>query len=163
GFVKAINARDKGVQLFSKKTVESSVGTFDAANRFERMQVRDLLGELGIAQPRNPVLLVLAGQTLPSRRFLHEVARTDPAMARRLVVASGDAIAFNTVYRDRVVTWPIQDLPYHLVFFCHANPTDVDAGFKPQEGGLPGGRTLGDTSATGTEDVLLYRDIVNAL
>jgi hypothetical protein len=163
GFIDAIGDRDKNPAPFSTKTVESSVGSFHSANRWERMQVADFLSELDTIEPRDRRLLVLAGQSIPSRRFLGELARTAPALTRNLVVASGDAIAFNTIYRDRMVSWPIQDLPFPLVFFCHAAPTDIQAGFTPQKDGLAGAREVGDTGATGTEDVLLYVDLISAL
>src|SRR5207302_175475 len=76
-------------------------------------------------------LLVLTGQSAPSRRFLRALVRSAPGMARQFVVATGDAIAFNNVYRDRGVAWNVQDLPVPLVFFCHHNPIDPDAGFRP--------------------------------
>ena len=69
-----------------------------------------------LALQRRP-LLVVTGQSQPSRRFLRALARSAPEAARRLVVATGDAIAFNTIYRDRQVAWPIQELPFALVFF----------------------------------------------
>src|SRR5947209_13961193 len=70
---------------------------------------------------------------------------------RRFVAVSGDAIAFNIVYRDREVTWPIQDLPCSLIFFCHLNPVDPEY-FRKK-----------DSDLSGTEDLLLDRDIVAAL
>jgi hypothetical protein len=109
--------------------------------------------------PQTRPLLVVTGQSAPSRRFLRELARTAPAQARRLVVATGDAVSFNTVYRDRRVLWPIQDLPFPFIFFCHFNPIDADAGFRA-EGEGEGDR---DSSATGTEDILLNSAIVETL
>ena len=80
-------------------------------------------------------------------------------------MATGDAVAFNTVYRDRRVTWPIQELPFPFVFFCHYNPIDADAGFRAE--GVAPRETEGggerDVSTTGTEDILLDGDIVEAL
>jgi hypothetical protein len=103
--------------------------------------------------------LIVTGQSSPSRRFLRELARTAPAQARRLVVATGDAVSFNIVYRDRRVLWPIQDLPFPFIFFCHFNPIDADAGFRPEAEG-EGDR---NSSATGTEDILLNSAIVETL
>jgi hypothetical protein len=149
-------------------------------------------------RPRQP-LLVVAGQAQASRRFLRELARSAPDLARRFVVATGDAISFNTIYRDRLVTWPIQDLPFHTVFFSHRNPVDPEAGFVPipvkdgegagtdklppprlqdakaeasrapdapekdrvTSGGNPPPPAVQSTS--GTEDLLLFRDVVEAL
>ena len=80
-------------------------------------------------------------------------------------MATGDAVSFNTVYRDRRVTWPIQDLPFPLVFFCHYNPIDADAGFRAEADGPRETEAAGerDMSATGTEDILLDGDIAEAL
>ena len=77
--------------------------------------------------------------------------------ARRFVVVTGDALSFNTVYRDRNVAWQVQDLPFELVFFCHATPSSVPPASPRRTDPSVG------TAATGTEDLLLYRDIVEAL
>jgi hypothetical protein len=144
--------------------IDSSVGSFAAPNPFEAKAVRDLLKQMVPDQvelrrplPRRP-LLVLTGQQQPSRRFLRDLARSAPGLARRFVVAMGDAISFNTIYRDRQVTWPIQDLPFTLVFFAHRNPIDPGAGFRPVNEGTSERRT----GTSGSEDVLLFRDIIEA-
>jgi hypothetical protein len=139
--------------------IDSSVGSFLEPNRFEADAVSQVVQDLD--GNRGRPLLIVTGQSAPSRRFLRELARTVPAQARRLVVATGDAIAFNTVYRDRRVAWPIQDLPFSLVFFCHFNPIDADAGFQREDG--EGGEDGRGTSTTGTEDVLLNGAIVETL
>lgn len=139
--------------------VDSSVGSFMSPNPFEANVMRDLLRQMEAprAVPKRP-LLVLTGQQQPSRRFLRDLARSAPELARRFVVAMGDAISFNTICRDRQATWPIQDLPFTLVFFAHRNPIDQDPRFKPASQASPKRRTL----PSGTEDVLLFRDIVEA-
>jgi hypothetical protein len=147
--------------------VDSSVGSFDRPNRFEAKCAHDLLELLLHPEgpPRPPQerpLLILTGQSGPCRRFLRGLERFSPQPARRFVVATGDGIAFNTVYRDRRVTWPIQDLPYPLVFFCHRNPVDREAGFLPV-GEAPPSSAQGGTATTGTEDILIFEDIVEAL
>jgi hypothetical protein len=142
--------------------IETSVGTFNAPNTFEARSVRYLLEELRrpeVAQnmPRRP-LLVVTGQIGPTRRFVRELARWDPNLARRFVVASGDAISFDHVYRDRRITWPVQDLPVVLVFFSHRNPIDPRAGF------LAEGQPLSSpTTASSTATLRLYEDIIDAL
>jgi hypothetical protein len=73
------------------------------------------------------------------------------------VVATGDAVSFDHVYRDRRITWPVQDLPVMLVFFSHRNPVDPRAGFQAESPGVPRG------SASSTALVRLYEDIVNSL
>jgi hypothetical protein len=158
--------------LPTPQLIDSSVGSFATPNRFEAKVARDLLDLLAQPEPRQErALLMVTGQSGPSRRFLRALARAAPGQARRLVVATGDALAFNNVYRDRQVTWPIQDLPFKLVFFCHHNPVDPNAGFRPypSEGRGPRGMDEepvppeGGSPATGTEDVLLYMDMVEAL
>jgi hypothetical protein len=152
------------------QVIDSSVGGFSRPNGFEAKVARDLLDlrQAERARPERPQkrpLLVMTGQSAPSRRFLRALARSAPDMAREFVVATGDAIAFNNVYRDRAVAWNVQDLPLPLVFFCHRNPIDPGAGFRPlprdRGGAPPSGSDL--TAATGTEDILLYGDIVEAL
>jgi len=141
----------------SSHVIASSVGSFGTPNRYEARVAGKLLDVAQFRAQYRP-LLIVSGQAQPSRRFLRAVIRSVPDWAGRFVVATGDAISFNTVYRDRQVAWNIQDLPFPLVFFCHHNPIDLDAGFRPSKEGDPGG-----TAATGTEDVLLYGDIVEAL
>jgi len=102
---------------------------------------------------------VVTGQAVPTRRFLRALVRLAPDYMRRFVVATGGALSFNTVYRDRQVAWPIQDLPFRLVFFCHNDPVNPEAGFRfrgeaPDESGA---------AATGTEDVLVNDYMVEAL
>lgn len=145
--------------LPTPQLIDSSVGTFLTPNRFEAQAARNLLDN-ALAHPQRRPLLVVTGQTVPSRRFLRALVRLAPEYSRRFVVATGDALAFNTVLRDRQVTWPIQDLPFPLVFFCHYNPTDASAGFRLGRDTMD---AASDMSATGTEDVLLNSDIVEAL
>jgi hypothetical protein len=146
-------------RLPEPQLVDSSVGTFLTPNRYEAKSANDLLESAqGLTQQRP--LLIVTGQTAPSRRFLRALERTNSTFARKFVVVTGDALAFNTLYRDRQVAWPIQDLPFRLVSFCHYDPVDPAAGFRPHPDPADG---EGDASATGTEDVLLYGDIVEAL
>jgi hypothetical protein len=139
--------------------IDSSVGSFNSPNPYEAKVVRDLLAQLRSGPASGSSLLIVTGQAQPSRRLLRDLARSAPDAPRQFVVAMGDALGFNTIYRDRQVTWPIQDLPFRLVFFSHRNPIDVSAGFHLSTGEGSSGRTR----AAGTEDVLLYRDIVEAV
>jgi hypothetical protein len=163
---------EKPVTLF----IDSSVGSFAAPNPYEANIVKDLLAWMGVieggraeaAPPARRPLLVITGQDQPSRRFLRELARSAPLTARRFTVAMGDAVSFNTIYRDRHITWPIQDLPFHTVFFSHRNPIDRDAGFRPRPSEIgetpPAVEEPGAMRASsGTEDLLLFEDIVEAL
>ena len=172
GFVQSCGRHLNGTVTFNVQEVLSSFGSLDAKNRFEVSCVGRLLDQLqsngglpAVPSPdarRKRSLLVVAGQTLPTRRFLRELDRTEPRAARAFVVVTGDALAFNTIYRDRLVTWPIQDLPFSLILFSHANPVAADAGFRPHPVGRTGSETVGDSGPTGTEDVLLFADIIGA-
>jgi hypothetical protein len=137
-----------------------SIGSFNRPNRWEDEAAEKLLRELDRHPGQQRPLLVVPAVPQPARRFLRAILRASPLEGRRFVVASGDAIDFNTIYRDRNLSWPIQDLPVALVFFCHRNPVDPIA-FRPDRPGAesnppdPSGAT-----STGTQDLLLYRDIV---
>src|SRR6516162_2849536 len=109
--------------------IDSSVGTFLTPNRFEAQAAQNLL-DLALATPQRRPLLVVTGQAVPTRRFLRALVRLAPDYMRRFVVATGGALSFNTVYRDRQVAWPVQDLPFRLVFFCHNDPVSPEAGFR---------------------------------
>jgi hypothetical protein len=154
---------DAAVQL----SIDSSVGSFASPNNFEANAIIELLkemhrrteGSISFRAAQRRPLLILTGQQQPSRRLLRELARSAPDTARRFVVAMGDAVSFNTVYRDGYVTWPIQDIPFRLVFFAHRNPIDSASGFRPLGAGGSGQRN----HASGTEDVQLFRDIVEAV
>jgi hypothetical protein len=148
------------VQPPTPQLIDSSVGTFLTPNRFEEQAARNLL-DLAMAQPQRRPLLVVTGQANPSRRFLRALARMAPDYARRFVVVTGGAISFNTVYRDRQVTWPIQDLPFSLVFFCHNDPVNTEAGFRFHRDSSDPESVA--TSVTATDEVLLNGDIVESL
>src|SRR5262249_6481600 len=53
--------------------------------------------------------------------------------------------------------WPIQDLPFRLVLFAHYNPVDKEAGFQPEVS------DDGTRGPSGTDDLLLYQDVVEAV
>jgi len=139
-----------------------SAGTFDRPNRWELAAARELIdAKLDEYPNQQQPLLIVSAASQPTQRFLRALVRTAPVEARRFVVATGDAIAFNIIYRDRNITWPIQEFPIPLVFFCHRDPVDASAGFSEvtsseQDKG-------NGSSAGGTEDLLLLVDIVEAL
>jgi hypothetical protein len=141
--------------------IPCSVGGFDQPNRWEAQDAEWLMQTKRDKHPRQerPLLVLAAPSSQPARRFLRGMVRAAPAEARRFIVVTGDALSFNTVYRDRKVAWPIQDLPFQLVFFCHRNPIDAAAGFLREDQAPPSATAPG----TGTEDLLLYADIVEAL
>ena len=141
-----------------------SIGTFDRPNRLEVAEASRLMRmKLEHAHEQRQPLLILPGASGPARRFLVALRRASPDEAKRFVVATGDAIAFNTIFRDRNIAWPIQDLPFRLVLFCHRNPVDAEAGFP-----LDLLSRLHDSSElkgqlAGTEDLLLFNDVVDAI
>jgi hypothetical protein len=143
--------------------IDSGVGAFDSPNPYEVREVQNLLKPFAKGKAPLPRrLLVVAGQSEPSRRFLRLLARLAPDLVRYFVVATGDAISFNAIYRDRMVTWPIQDLPFTLALFSHRNPIDRKAGFR-ELGSKKRGRRSEAVAASGTEDLLLATDIVTAV
>jgi len=108
------------------------------------------------------LLVLTAGSSPAARRFLRGLFAAEPKDARRFIVATGDGLSFNTVYRDRNVAWRIQEMPLNLVFFCHRNPVDKDAGFQAESEAQAAPPDQGSPT-TGTEDLLLNMDIVEAL
>jgi hypothetical protein len=142
--------------------ISYSVGTFADPNRWEEEEaIRLMEAKLERYPQQQRPLLVIPAATEPTRRFLRALVRTAPVEARRFVVATGDSIEFNTIYRDRNLAWPIQDLPFHSVFFFHRNPVDPDAGFPLAL--AQGEKGDHEARAAGTEDLLLYEDILGAI
>jgi hypothetical protein len=147
----AVNQRARDSFYPRPDYVPWSVGMFDRPNRYEAEVALELLDDLDRSPTQRRPLLVLSGQTQPSRRLVRALARVSSLRARDFVLAAGDAIAFNTICRDRDVAWAIQDLPCKLVLFCHHNPI-ADPRFLK-----------GQTDVSGTEDLLLYKQIMLAL
>lgn len=137
------------VEPFLRYTIAHSVGGYDNPNRPESDAAERLMMDRRSRERPGRSLLVLPATVQPARRFLRGLMRAAPTEARRFVVAGGDTPDFNTVYRDRGLAWPIQDLPFDLVFFCHRDPTTDKA---------PAGHSFG-----GQEDLRLYADIVAAV
>lgn len=142
---------------FYNSYIDYSVGSFLEPNPREALAVGLFLAKNPSFRD-HPQLLALPAGTQPARRFLRALCRRAPMEIRNVVVVTGDAIAFNNIYRDRDVVWNIQDMPVPLVFFSHRNPVDAGAGFAAPD-------TVGasQTANTGTQDVLLQRDIFEAL
>jgi hypothetical protein len=141
-------------------SIEFSVGGFDQPNRWEA-RVADWLMQQKVERfpgQKRPLLVLAAPSSQPARRLLRGLEQTAPFESRRFVIVTGDALGFSTVYRDREVAWPVQDLPFDLVFFCHRNPVDEAAGFPREDA-----QTGLTPPATGTDDLLLNMDIVEAL
>ncbi|MCI0681211.1 MAG: hypothetical protein L0Y71_03830 [Gemmataceae bacterium] len=131
-------------------SVPYSVGDQFQANPREDLAISFFLNDRARVRDQQ-YLLVLPTGAQRMRRFLRTLCRQAPLEMRNVVVVNGDAISFNTIYRDRDVAWHILDVPVPLVFFSHRSPVDEAAGFHPQK------------AATGTQDLLLFRDIFEAL
>jgi hypothetical protein len=102
-------------------------------------------------------LLALPTSTVRAQRLLRTLVRRDPLQARNLVVVTGDSIGFNSIYRDRNVAWNVLDVPVPLVLFAHRNPINTGVGFRP----VGNGDATADCTAT--DDLLLHRDVLEAL
>lgn len=149
-------------EFFRETEIRYGVGGFFHPSPEEQDAVGIFLARRTGITPHS--FLVLPTQTVRMRRFLINLRQRSPLDARNLVILNGDAISFHSVYRDRDVMWNILDLPYSLVFFAHRNPIDHAAGFvwaKDDRANSPPG--FPEPSTTGTHDVLLYRDVFEAL
>lgn len=134
--------------------IQYSVGDFHQPNPREEMAVGLFLANAD-RRKNQPQLLVLPTGTQRARRFLRTLCRRAPRELDGIVVASGDSISFNNVYRDRDVAWNVQDLPVPLVFFTHRNPISAAAGF--------GQKRDDRVDVSSTQDLLLFRDLFEAL
>jgi hypothetical protein len=142
---------------FPNPHIPCSAGDFYYANFGELHYIDELLDYIKKNRGARQLLVLPTGADR-ARRFLRTLLRTAGRPdVRHLVVITGDAINFNTIYRDHKVTWNIHDLEAPLVLFSHRNPIDASVGFAPWKAGKP----LSDS--TGTEDLLLYRDILEAV
>jgi hypothetical protein len=163
-YLAELNSEQPGTSApFLTQTILYSVGSFNQPNVWEEQAVERIVNVLGQHPEQQRPLLVLPAMPQPARRFVRGLARTDPVRAGRFVVTTGDGIDFNTVYRDRNLAWPIQDLPCALVFFCHRNPVDPSAFREDQPGGEQTPPDPNEKTTTGTQDLLLYRDIVETV
>lgn len=158
-----IDGQRKPPNSFWSMTIPFSVGTFNQPNPWEVHVASSLIDAYAQNPGQERPLLVLPANPQPAQRFLRALARTAPMEAGRFTVVTGDALDFNTVYRDRNLKWPVQDLPLNLVFFCHRNPVDpiafepdsIETSSSPPD---PGART-----SSGSQDLMLYRDIAESL
>ena len=140
--------RRRGLHPLQAFGVRYSVGEFHRPNPPESQVLHNLIAGFPSSVQR-PLLIVPVGSQ-PARRFLHAMTTAAP-QTRNLVVATGDSISFNTVYRDRDFAWHIQDVPVPLVFFCHHDPVAWDA--------VDGNQTDMDF-ATSTDLLLLHSSIL---
>lgn len=138
-------------------TIGHSVGGLNRPNKLEIAAVGKLISDARDNQIRGRELLVLPGGPAPARRVLRSLYRTDPIERNFWVVTVADAVDWNTLYRDRRITWPIEDIPFPLIAFMHRNP--VETKLSPGRGFVPDSITQTVSNPTGTDDLLLYRDI----
>jgi hypothetical protein len=143
------------------RRIAHSIGSLNQPNRLEAQAISELVKDSAAATVRGRELLVIPGAVAPVRRILRGLLRTDPNERFLWVATAGDAIDWNTIYRDRRLTWPIEDVPFPLILFMHRNPVERnlshDHGFRPEV------EPPVLATPTGTDDLLLYRDISQAL
>lgn len=151
-----------GGEFFDEGGIRYAIGDFFHPAPLEQDAVGTFLATRKPIAPQS--FLVLPTQSIRMRRFLINLYTRSPENARNLVILNGDAISFNSVYRDRDAIWNIFDLPFSLVFFAHRNPIDRAAGFREEDdiGKEPSG-ALSRPTTSGTHDLLLHRDIFEAL
>jgi hypothetical protein len=140
--------------------IDSSIGVRYAANRFEKEALRFLLLDIKLKPEQTQPLMVVGSQALQARRFLRELSLSDPKLAQKMVVVTGDTLSLNTVYRDREVSWPVSELPSKVVFFSHANPVSHEAGFRPINDWADTGHLA---KATSTEELIFSSQILEGL
>ena len=102
--------------------VPFSVGRMHTANDGEALAGRGVREQ--VARQPGRTLLMLPTVTNPARRLVREILMPQPELASRLVVATGDGIPVNALWRDASFAWPGRELPVPLVVFCHNDPTD---------------------------------------
>jgi hypothetical protein len=142
--------------LVERDVIPYGVGDYSLPNPPEARAAGQFLANTTRFRRQRQMLALPTGSQ-HARRFLRTLCGMAPVDTRNLVVISGDSINFNNIYRDRDLAWNVLDMPVPLVFFSHRNPVSERAGF---------GRRVSDqarVAATGTQDLLLYADIVQAL
>ncbi len=138
-------------------TIASSVGGMTRPNADEESAAALFVDRASRFNNLESNWMVLCGQIMPTRRLLRLMSGQSDSRLRGMTVAAGDTLGFNTVYRDWQELWPATDLPFRVVFFCHENPVDESAGFVRDPAAHERHK------ATGTEDLLLNRDMAMAL
>jgi hypothetical protein len=143
--------------------IPHSVGSQNQPNRVESQAVQKLVQETlsETVAVRGRELLVLPGSANLTRRVLRGLVHIEPNERFFWVVTSGDALSWNNLYRDRRLGWNIEDVPFPLIVFMHRNP--VERRLSDENGFLPESESHDSRRSTGTDDLLLYRDIGQAL
>jgi hypothetical protein len=150
-----------GGKNYDAGSIRYAIGDFFQTAPLEQATVQTFITDRSPVAPHS--LLVLPTQTIRMRRFLINLRERSPSDARNLVILNGDAISFNSVYRDRDEVWNILNLPYSVVFFSHRNPIDRAAGFTPKADHEEPVKADPQPTTTGTHDILLFRDVFESL
>jgi hypothetical protein len=137
-----------------RRSIAYSAGDSEEPNFRESFEIGRYLED---RQPNENQLLLLPTNAQRARRVLRDLYRRGRSKLGNLIVVSGDSISFDSIYRDNEVFWRFLDMPFPLLFFSHRNPVDEAVGFGAidAETGLP--------SKSGTQDLLLYRDILASI
>jgi len=153
---KVLKRKVGDVDPSSADQVNYSVGGYHQVNGPEAQAVGRLVAGAG-GREKYHFLLALPTGSQRVRRFVANFYQQAPMEGRKFVVVSGDSMSFNTVFRDRQSAWNILDVQMPLIFFSHRLPTDTKAGFNWKASEKDPG------AKTGTQDLLLDRDIVESL
>lgn len=109
--------------------------------------------------PGQRKLLLLPAADRPMRRVLRSLAAVAPEHSRQAVVVTGDSLNLDIVFRDRDILWPIQELPFTLVFFAHENPV----AWPPAQAAGEGKASEAPRNRSSTHDLLLNAQIMRLL
>lgn len=107
--------------------------------------------------PRIRQVLALPANAERAGGVLRAIQARSEKPIDNLVVVSGDSLSINSLYRDRLLLWHVAEIPYPVVCFSHRNPADDEVGFRPHPTrDVP-------WADTGTQDLLFYRDLLEAV
>lgn len=134
-----------------RRDIFYSVGGVYRPNRWEAEAAELLQRDLKDAALDRQILVLPAGPP-QARRVLRSVVSSLPLAGRNLVAVTGDSIGFNHLYRDADFAWNVRAVPVPLIVFAHQNPVAWDRA---------AGSPLRPPS--GTDDVLLFRDLVRLM
>jgi hypothetical protein len=145
------------------RSIPCSVGGYYRPNAWEAQAAEFLLEGLRDA-PLQRQALILPASAGPARRVLRAVTGVRPLAGRSLVAVTGDSININNVYRDADIVWSSRALPIPMVFFAHQNPVAWDTPRVPKlDAPIVVAADDGLLPPNGTDDVLLFRDLVDLL
>jgi hypothetical protein len=140
------------------RRIPYSTGDVLRPNGPEQAAVWELVEEWS-RLPGQRKLLLLPAADRPMRRVLRSLAVVAPENSRQAVVVTGDSLNLDIVFRDRDILWPIQELPFTLVFFAHENPVAWPPAQPAGEGKSPDApRNRGST-----HDLLLNAQIMRRM